>query len=339
MKPVYFIGIDISKLTLDIAVIKKNKVLFQVKIDNSAGAFENFVREIKGSLGCTKANSFYCAESMGLFNAFILQVVQQQNLRFGMENPLQVKRSMGIQRRKNDAIDAVRIAEYAGKHYESIRFWKPVDDALEQLKLLSGIRKRLLKVRVMLRGSEALEKHFKKGNDVGQSTDYIQLTLTSIDTDLQTIAATVTQLIRGDSHLSWLMDIVTSIPGIGPVIAGELILQTNGFDSSWTAKRFASYCGIAPFERQSGTSLTGKPRVSHLANKEIKSLLHLASLVIIQKNKTFLARFYQRKVEEGKNKMSVINALRNKILHRVFACVRKQQFYAEPPLNQAVCTG
>jgi transposase len=147
---------------------------------------------------------------------------------------------MGIQRRKNDAIDAVRIAEYARKNYASIRLWKPVDDALEQLKLLSGIRKRLLKARVMLKGSESLEKYFTTNRKLGLSTEYLQLTLQSIDTDLQTIAATASQLIRGDSHLSRLMDIVTYIPGVGPVIADELILQTGAFDTSWTAKRFAS---------------------------------------------------------------------------------------------------
>ena len=88
----------------------------------------------------------------------------------------------------------------------------------------------------------------------------------------------------------------------------------------------ACYAGVVPFENQSGTSLLKKPRVSFLADKESKSLLHMGAMSAIRLDND-LRSYYRRKVKEGKNKMSVLNAVRNKIIHRVFAVVKNQVPY------------
>lgn len=67
-------------------------------------------------------------------------------------------------------------------------------------------------------------------------------------------------------------------------------------------------------------------RVSHVANKQMKKLLHMAALSVVSQQRE-LAYYYQRKEEQGNNKMSVINAIRNKIIHRVFACIRDNRKY------------
>ena len=81
-----------------------------------------------------------------------------------------------------------------------------------------------------------------------------------------------------------------------------------------------------PFEHSSGTSVRGKARVSHMANKKVKTTLHMAALSAI-KMEGDIRDYYLRKVEEGKHKMSVINAVRNKIVKRVFACVRENRMF------------
>ena len=92
------------------------------------------------------------------------------------------------------------------------------------------------------------------------------------------------------------------------------------------AKKFACYVGVAPFEHTSGTSVRGKTKVSKMANMTLKKLLHMAAMSAIQCNEE-LKVFYQRKVAEGKNKMSVINAVRNKLISRVFACIKHRRRY------------
>ena len=105
-----------------------------------------------------------------------------------------------------------------------------------------------------------------------------------------------------------------------------MIIVTGEFTKISEPKKFACYSGVAPFPHKSGTTIRGKTRVSNLANMNLKKLLHLAALSAIQCDEE-LGTFYKRKTQEGKNKMSVINAVRNKLISRVFACIKDKRMY------------
>lgn len=117
-----------------------------------------------------------------------------------------------------------------------------------------------------------------------------------------------------------------SIPGIGLVTAVALILVTNNFTAFDDSRKFASYCGIAPFEHTSGSSIQGKTKTSHLANKRIKALLSNCAATAIQFDEE-LKNYYQRKLREGKPKMVVLNAVRAKLIGRVFATINRGTEY------------
>jgi transposase len=125
-----------------------------------------------------------------------------------------------------------------------------------------------------------------------------------------------------------LLSIITSVVGIGFVTAINLLVHTNGFTMMRDARKLACYCGVAPFEYSSGTSIRGKTKVHFMANKKLKCNLHMASLTAVKLD-AYLKAYYERKVAEGKNKMSVLNAVRNKLLARVVAIVNKQQEYVK----------
>ena len=91
-----------------------------------------------------------------------------------------------------------------------------------------------------------------------------------------------------------------------------------------------SYCGVVPFEHTSGKSIRGKPRVHYMANKRLKKLLHLCALSSVQYN-TEMKAYFDRKVQEGKHKMLVINNIRNKLLHRICASIRDNRSYSTHP--------
>ena len=94
------------------------------------------------------------------------------------------------------------------------------------------------------------------------------------------------------------------------------------------ARAFACYCGTAPFENSSGT-IIGKPRVHHYANKQLKSLLNLAAMAAIQMKGEY-RQYYDKRVNElGKNKMSTLNIIRNKLIYRVFAIVNRGTPYVD----------
>ena len=105
-----------------------------------------------------------------------------------------------------------------------------------------------------------------------------------------------------------------------------MIIKTNGFTAVQSARKMACFDGVAPFEYRSGSSIYYRARVSTMADKELKKTLHLAALSTIRLEND-LAKYYQRKVEEGKNKMSVLNAVRNKIIHRIYAIIKNNSTY------------
>lgn len=78
--------------------------------------------------------------------------------------------------------------------------------------------------------------------------------------------------------------------------------------------------------KSSGTSIKGRTRVHHMANKRLKTLLHMCAISSVSNNEE-MKIYFKRKVDEGKNKMLVLNAIRNKILARVFSCVKNKRMY------------
>ncbi len=156
----------------------------------------------------------------------------------------------------------------------------------------------------------------------------INKSIHAIDKDLQKIEAEILSLINKDESLRKLYLLVTSVVGIGFVTAINLIIYTNEFTSFNDSRKLACYCGVAPFPYQSGTSIRGKTRVHSMANKKLKSNLHMASLSAVKLDYD-LKIYYERKVAEGKSKLSVLNAVKCKMLARVVACVNKQKVYVK----------
>jgi transposase len=326
----YFIGIDISKLTVDVALLKNEEVILQTKIDNTESALWGFFRKISLEHKAGKNNVFICVEKMGIYNTFLCNVVTKRKLQLCQESPLRIKKSLGIQRGKNDAVDAVRIARYAISHFSQLKIWHPPRPIIEEMKALLSLRNRIKKAREILSKIKKSESYYLTKSKNTNIASYTNNTLAAMNTDLLKVEAHLDTLVANDEKVNHLMQIVCSVPCIGPVIGREIIVRTNEFESITTAKQFASHCGIAPFEWTSGTSVKGKTRVSFYGDKSLKALLHIAAMVNIRCKTRFLGKYYARKVEEGKNKMSILNAVRNKLVHRVFACIRDDKMFVEP---------
>lgn len=107
-----------------------------------------------------------------------------------------------------------------------------------------------------------------------------------------------------------------------------MIVFTDNFAQFDNWRKFASYCGIAAFPYQSGTSIKGRLNVSHLANKKIKAIINMHAFSAIQHSPE-MKFYYQKRVLEGKSKMSAVNIIRNKLIPRLFAVVKRQTPYVD----------
>lgn len=325
MEPKIFVGVDISKLTMDLAILTPNQPARSLKIDNTEDSVRKCLKMLRDEYRFKSHEIVFCAENMGMYCDFLIKSLK--NIRVCLESPLQIKRSLGITRGKSDKLDAVRIAEYAKKHYSALKFWEPPRACIQQLQRLEALRKRLVKIRPMLTNGDKVRSHFLRADERYAFDKLFDKSLSAINEDLNALRGEMESIIEGDERLRSLVLVITSVPCIGKVIATQLIIHTNEFKNISSAKKFASYCGIAPFDWTSGTSLKGRSKVSHIANKEIKASLHLAAMGCIRQKGSELSNYYLRKQKEGKNNMAIINAMRNKLVHRIFACVHNNSVY------------
>lgn len=321
-----FIGIDISKDELDFALRQGRELLFHKEIANRPEAINAFIKELIKLSGFDLKKAIFCMEHTGIYNNHLLVCLHKKKANICLEAATHIKKSLGNIRGKNDKIDAIRIAEYAYKNREELRLWSPKRDVVQQLAHLATTRTRLIKTQKMLKTPLNEYVGFVKNRVAKQNMAVCEKTLNAIESDLKKVDKAIAEIVEADPELKRLFSLITSVCGVGKVVATQMMITTNEFKDIANPKQFACLSGVVPFTDESG-KLKGKGRVSHMANKKMKTLLHLAALVAIQHSPE-LKLYYQRMVnEEKKNKMSVINAVRNKLILRVFACVNQNRKY------------
>lgn len=323
----FYIGVDISKLKFDYCVLDSGGVVRgSGEVKNEGAAILAWLSELSGS-GVELSKSLLCLEHSGYYAAPLLRgLLEEGVVDIWLESALRIKRSAGLQRGKSDRLDAHRIAVYCIDFQRKARLWEPPSASIERLGLLLSHRDR------MVRNWQSLSNSLSE--QVGFIPEELQMELEELNRPaigalregIEKIEDEMASLLEADESLKRQSEIVRSIPGFGPVIAPKLIEVTRGFTRLTDPRELACFAGVAPFEYSSGTSLRGRTRVSHLANKDIKKMLHLAALVTIRKG-NIMHDYFNRKVAEGKNKMSVINAVRNKLIHILLACIRKDTIY------------
>jgi transposase len=334
----FYVGIDVSKGTLDVALIneqQKEETHHLKVVNNDEGIKEMFVWLKVKQEGFNMEQALFCMEATGLYCYPLLQYLCQKNAAIWVENGIQIKRSMGILRGKNDKVDAIRIAQYASKNTEKVRLWEPTRAAVDKLKHLAALRERLVDTRKRL--LTPVEEFRQVGNDLMAQIleKAMRKSIRAIEGDLEGIETQIKEIIDNDDQLKKLYGLVTSVIGIGFVTAVNLIVHTNEFKILNDPRKLACYCGIAPFEYSSGSSVRGKTRVSNMGNKKLKTNLHMASLSGVR-NDDQLRQYYERKVGEGKNKLSVLNAVKNKLVARVIAVVKRGTPYQKNYLQNAL---
>jgi len=326
-KYVWFMGIDVSKGKLDIALMKGAEKCVQATIENNVAAIKDFLKETRESLPkFSMVSCLVCMEHTGIYNNHLLRVSEQQKWNLCLEAAVQIKQSGGLQRGKNDQIDALRIAQYAYKNRDTLKLWQPPRKVITRLKKLSSMRERLIGAKKQLTRTLKEDAPFQTREETKSLADCCESTIIALKEDIEKTDKAIAEVIKGDPELKRLFAIMESIPCIGKVTAVTMLVTTNEFKDIKDPRKFACYAGVAPFEHTSGSSVRGRTRVSKKANLRVKSLFHLVAVTAIGHNDE-IKLFYTKKVKAGKHPMNVINAIRNKMIHRIFACVRDGRMF------------
>ena len=243
-------------------------------------------------------------------------------------NAAHIKWSFGIARGKNDKIDAIRLCKYACKESDELKMSQALNPKLMELKDLQTSRTRLLSQK---NANETYLKELKAINDKTTQKALEKAYKTAIEglrKSIDTIEKLIKSLIKADNTLQKSYDLLLSVPGIGNITAVYLIVCTNNFAGNISGKQLASYAGVAPFDNSSGTSIKKPEKVHKMANKELKKILHMGAMSVIHCNPE-MKQYYERKMAEGKHALSVINAVKNKLVLRAVAVIKSQSPYVD----------
>jgi len=322
----HFVGIDVSRDTLDLSVVVDGISLQHYCITNRSIEIGSTINKIMKSLGATVDDTIFCMEHTGIYNLPMVKWLKNHQGKIWMESGVHIRKTLGLVRGKNDKVDSIRIAMYAYINRHQIKLWKAPRKLIERVAALLSQRLRLNKAKKQLNTANQEQRLFMDKDIMRNLNRYTQKTVVVINKQIEAIENEILGLIKEDEKLNRMYQIITSVHGVGFVTATYILITTNEFININNPKKYACYSGVVPFEHSSGSSVRGKTRVSQMANKNIKTLLHLAALSTIRKQGE-LQEYYYRKVAEGKNKMSVLNAIRNKLILRVFACVNQNREY------------
>jgi transposase len=324
MKKLQIIGVDISKSTFDFHCYGHS--LTPEPLSNTPKGFRQFEKWIKLKVSKVKQEVLIVMEYTGIYTYNIERFLAKQGWQYVKRPALDIKRSAGIRRGKTDSADARMISKYGWMQQDVLKPMKPVNDTLVELQQLMSYREKLVTDRASHLG-RLKELKEQMGDmlspQISKSADFIIDILT---VEINELEKAIKTCLAKDENLQKNYDLLTSISGIGFVIAVTFLITTENFTRFDNHRKFACYCGVAPFIYTSGTSIKGKTRVSQLANKKIKSLLTMAAFVAVKYDADLKAK-YEQKVTEGKAKMSAVNIIRTKLIERIFTVIDRQTPY------------
>jgi len=319
MKEFLVIGVDVSKSTLDICFKPSG---WTMQIGNDQPGFKVWYRELKKSMDQAKEVTVVM-EHTGSYSARFEKFLQGKAVKYCKISALQIKRSLGLIRGKNDKVDAVRIAEYGWLRREQLKAEDPASECVVKVKSLLSLRAKMVRDRG---GYMCRLKEIKCAGEHEKTDPIICLHLrliANLTREIKVVEQQIREFINSDEEVKQTSKLIRSIKGVGPIVSAYMICCTNNFKRFSNARKFNCYAGLAPFKNESGTSMKGKAKVSHLANKQAKTLLNMAACCAIRHDKE-LKKYYRRRVAEGMKGMSCLNIIRSKIVSRIFAVAKRQ---------------
>ena len=315
-----FIGVDISKKTLDVAIYQpgvKYTTYPHIQVKNNEEGFKEIIKFLKKN-DVTLKDAVIGMENTGIYGLDLRLFLEDQDIDYCVFMPVLLKRAMELYRGKNDKVDSQAIALQTWKNRDDLTFAKLSPIIFRNLRDLLAERKRFVGMRAQCK---AIVTEYKN-RDNTTMLERAKSTIDFLNERVDEIEKEMEELIKSDDSLSEKYDLVHSVKGIGVVNAVATIVYTGNFEFFNNARQYACYLGIAPFTHSSGTSVRGKTSVSKIGAKQLKADITQAAVSAIT-NDYELKEYYIRKIAEGKEIGKVLNAVKFKLIEHMFAVVKR----------------
>lgn len=319
----FYLGMDVAKAKLDCCLLpdeSSGKRKTKVVSNSKSGIVDLLAWVAKQNIFTEELH--VVMEATGIYHEQAAMALADAGVIVSIINPAQVKdfgRGLAV-RTKTDGMDSFVLARYGALLKPAV--W--VSPAPEARMLQALLARREAIAQDLQRERNRREK--------ADATDTPELILKSLEDSIKFLVKQLAQLqqdiddhINGHSNLEKSMSLLQSIPGVGPQVGGNMlsVLSSHHFES---AEQLAAYLGLVPVERQSGSSVLGRARLSKAGPARIRAVLYMAAVVAKSCNPHVKAA-YDRLIARGKTKMSALGAAMRKLVHLCFGVIKTQQPY------------
>ena len=329
MQNLFYVGIDVSKKTLDASLFVEGvglKEFPHIVVDNNKEGFKEMFRWLRKQ-GCKDNRTSFLMEYTGFYSNAIREFFDKKRFKYRMENPLELKLRFCIVKEKNDKIDSARIADFLARHSDQLKPSHMPCKELQQLEALNNERKYYVQQRAALAcriqvvsSSEERARHQHHidlyTKDIGKVEEKMQL------------------IISQNEYIKKNYNYLLTIPGIGPTNAINAIVITENFTAFKTARQYASYIGVAPHSKTSGKCVRWKPKPSNCSDLQAKADLTQGAQSAVEYDPE-MRTYFERRTKDHKDTdtiRKVYNHIKFRLILRMFAVVKQQHSYV--PLDK-----
>lgn len=315
----FFLGIDVSKAKLNCTLVGSEGDKRKTKV------VPNTVAGIRALLGwCAKQGAapeqlHGVLEPTGPYHEQAGTALHDAGVTVSMINPAQARDFAGALaiRTKNDELDSYVLARYGQALHPPA--WQPAPLHARQLRALLARHEALAKD---LQRELNRQEKAQFGQSPEPVTGSIVKSVAFLTEELKRLERAINDHIDRHPDLKEDRDLLTSIPAVGPQ-TGNAILSIMHNRRIESPEALAAYLGLVPVQRQSGTSLQGRPRLSKAGPARVRATLYMAAVVAVRHNPHVQA-LYARLLAAGKTKMAALGAAMRKLAHLCFGVLKNR---------------
>ena len=324
------LGIDVSKAELAVCLAQRDSaqqitVKGTRKFPNTPAGLQALQAWVSARRPAGDVPLSVVLEATGVYYELAAYSWRDQGVPVHVVLPAQAKhfaRSLNV-KTKTDAIDAVLLARLGLER--RLKPWQGLTPTMLAIKQLCRERSRLIEQRTSLLNQQEALRHSYTPR--AATLERVQQHLDFLEEQLQVLTDELEALVAADALLRERVERLTSLPGVGRQTALTILAETNAFELFTHKAQVVSYAGLDVVERQSGTSVHGRPRISKRGNAHIRRALYFPALTAVRAEgpfKTFYQRLCQRNPQA---KLIAVVAVQRKLLTLLYTLYKKNEAY------------
>jgi len=304
------VGVDISKAKFDAAILFSNNKVKTKKFENKRSGFSGLIEWLK-KYKALKAH--ICLEATGIYSEGLATYLFEAGLKVSVVNPVRIKgfAQSELTRTKTDKADSQLIARFC----QAINpvFWQPKPQHIQELQ-------------AFVRRLENLQNLWQQEtNRLEAAPSCVQSSIKTIvkhlKKEIENIKKMIKDYIENHSNLRDKQKLLETIPGIGEATISQVLAFMSNIEDFKNAKQLAAFVGLNPKQRQSGTSIQGRARLSKIGDSRLRKVFYMPA-VVAKNHNPIIKDFCNRLKAAGKSPMLIIGAVMRKLVHLIYGVLK-----------------